>query len=101
VAGVLTYQSSWTPPFGGPFREALAELDALEQLDVGCALIHGAFEVGYSAGGGVDFTVAAGPRSLVQFLMRLLKRLQALATAPAINYEAYLARFDRDGGPPA
>jgi hypothetical protein len=98
VAGILTYQSSWTPPFGDSFRDALAGLGADEQLDVGCALIHGAFEVGYMAGREVDLRLAEGPRSLVQFLMRLLKQLQALATAPAIDYEAYLARFQRDGG---
>jgi hypothetical protein len=93
AAGILTYQSSWTPPFGGPFRDALAELGVDEQLDVGCALIHGAFEVGYPAPGNVDLRLAEGPRSLVQLLMRLLKQLRALGTAPAIDYEAYLARF--------
>ncbi len=101
VAGVLTYQSSWTPPFGDPFRDALAELAAEEQLDVGCALIHGVFEARYAPGAGLHLTLAEGPRSLVQFLMRLLKQLQALATAPAIDYEAYLARFERAGGAPA
>jgi hypothetical protein len=29
--------------------------------------------------------------------MRLLKQLQQLATAPAIDYESYLARFKRAG----
>ncbi len=96
VAGVLTYQSSWTPPFGDPFGNALAELGADEQLDVGCALLHGAFEACYPNGGQVELTVVEGRRSLVQFLMRLLKQLQALATAPAIDYEAYLTRFHRD-----
>jgi hypothetical protein len=98
VAGVLTYQSSWAPPFGDAFRTALAELDADSQLDLGCSLLHGAFEIRYPADGQVQLTVVEGPRSLVQFLMRLLKQLQALATAPAIDYEAYLARFQRDGG---
>ncbi len=28
VAGIVTYQSSWVPPFGEPFRNALAELPA-------------------------------------------------------------------------
>lgn len=96
IAGILTYQSSWTPPFGDAFRSALAELGAEERLHVGCALIHGAFEARYPDAGGVDLTVAEGPRSLVQLLMRLLKQLQALATAPAIDYEAYLARFRGD-----
>lgn len=97
VAGIVTYQSSWAPPFGEPFRSALAELPPDNQLDVGCALLHGAFEVRYRDGNNVEPTVVEGPRSLVQFLMRLLKQLQTLATAPAIDYEAYLARFKREG----
>ncbi|MCC6653315.1 MAG: hypothetical protein IT348_19345 [Candidatus Eisenbacteria bacterium] len=97
VAGILTYQSSWTPPFGDSLREALAELTTDRHLDIGCALIHGAFEARYSVSGGVDLTVIDGSRSLLQCFMRLLKQLQALATAPAIEYEAYLARFRGDG----
>lgn len=97
VAGIVTYHSSWAPPFGDPFRDALSELRPENQLDVGCALLHGAFEARYGDGDGVELTVVEGPRSLVQFLMRLLKQLQALATAPAIDYEAYLARFQFEG----
>jgi hypothetical protein len=96
VAGLLTYQSSWSPPFGEAFRNALSQLSSEAQLDVGCALVHGAFEVTSGTGEPVDVTVAEGPRSLVQFLMRLLRQLQTLATAPAIDYEAYLTRFERD-----
>lgn len=98
VAGLLTYQSSWTPPFGDAFRSALAGLEADEQLDVGCALLHGAFEARYTDGGHLELTTSESPRSLVQFFMRLLKQLQALATAPAIDYAAYLARFERNEG---
>lgn len=77
---------------------ALGELGPEGQLDVGCALVHGAFEATYRVGQAVDVTLAEGPRSLVQFLMRLLKQLQTLATAPAIDYEAYLACFEQAGG---
>jgi hypothetical protein len=97
LAGIVTYQSSWSPPFGAPLQETLAGLAAEHQLDVGCALLHGAFEARYPASGEVVLTAVEGPRSLVQFLVRLLKQLQALATAPAIDYEAYLARFTQDG----
>ena len=97
VAGIVTYQSSWAPPFGDPFRNALAELARDNQLDVGCALLHGAFEARYPDGNNLEITVFEGQRSLVQFLFRLLKQLQALATAPAIDYEAYLARFQHEG----
>lgn len=98
VAGLLAYQSSWTPPFGDAFRAAFTELGANEQLDVGCALLHGAFEARYTDGGHLELTTSESPRSLVQFFMRLLKQLQALATAPAIDYAAYLARFERNEG---
>jgi hypothetical protein len=93
VAGILTYQSSWTPACGEPLRQALSELSADQQLSLGCALIHGTFEARYQEGGGVEVSVVEGPNSLVQLFMRLLKQLQALATAPAISYEAYLATF--------
>lgn len=98
VAGLVTYQSTWTPAFGEAFRGALGELGADAQLDLGCSLLHGTFEATYPVGQPVNVIVAEGPRSLVQFLMRLLKQLQALATAPAIEYEAYLARFERAEG---
>ena len=98
VAGIVTYQSSWTPPFGDPFRDALAGLAADHQLDVGCSLLHGAFEARYPSPGSLDLAAVEGPRSLVQFLLRLLKQLQSLATAPAIDYDAYLARFQADDG---
>lgn len=97
VAGILTYQSSWTPPFGDPLRQALSALATEQHLSIGCALVHGTFEARYLENGTVDLNVIDGPRSLVQLLMRLLKQLQASATAPAIDYEAYLARFQRDG----
>ncbi len=98
VGGLVTYQSSWSPAFGERFRAALGELTNEAQLDVGCSLLDGAFEATYRAGQPVDVTVGEGPRTLVQFLMRLLKQLQALATAPAIQYEAYLARSERAEG---
>lgn len=97
LAGILSYQSSWVPPFGDPLRSALSSLDTDHRLSIGCALIHGVFEASYSAHGELELTVIDGPRSLLQFLMRLLKQLQNLATAPAINYDAYLARFHCEG----
>ena len=98
VAGIVTYQSSWSPPFGTPFRDALAGLAADHRLDVGCSLLHGAFEARYLSSGTIELAAVEGPRSLVQFLLRLLKQLQSLATAPAIDYDAYLARFQADDG---
>jgi hypothetical protein len=100
IAGILAYQSSWTPPFGEAFRGALAVLGPDERLDIGCALVHGAFEVVYVAKQEPDVRLVEGPPSLVQFFMRLLKQLQVLATAPAIDYEAYLGRVGHRGTAP-
>lgn len=97
VAGILTYQSSWTPPFGDAFRQVMSELPVDQHLNIGCALIHGTFEVRYVEGERMNLTITDGQRPLVHLLMRLLKQLQSLATAPAIDYEAYLARFQGDG----
>jgi hypothetical protein len=91
VAGILAYESSWSPPFGTPLSEALTGLPEQGRLDIGCALCHGAFEVRYDP---VNVVAVDGGRSLVQFMMRLLKQLQALATAPAIDYDAYLTGLD-------
>jgi hypothetical protein len=97
IAGIVTYQSSWTPAFGEPLRAALGELPPDGRLDIGCSLLNGAFEALYRNGHAVDLTVVEGPRSLVQFLFRLLKRFQPMATAPAIEYEAYLTRLQQEG----
>jgi hypothetical protein len=93
LGGILTYQSSWASPFGEPLRNALTQLPTLNQLDVGCALVHGVFEAQYAHETGVELTVVEGQRPLVQFLMRLLRQLQASATAPAIDYHAYLTQL--------
>lgn len=97
IAGILAYQSSWSPPLGEPLRSTLLGLPLNHQLDLGCALLHGTFEVQYPATGGMELTVVDGPHSLVQLLMRLLKQLQGMATAPAIDYGAYLSRFEAAG----
>jgi hypothetical protein len=88
LGGVLTGASGWSPPFGEPFRTALADGAADGALDLGCVLGHGAFEI-------PDLTrrseaVVSEPGvALVTFLLTLLRRLQALGSVPAIDYTAY------------
>ncbi|MBL7663256.1 hypothetical protein JNK13_10955 [bacterium] len=93
IGGIVTYQSSWSPPFGQPFKDVLAELDNEHRLDIGCALTAGSFEITYSTDAIIDIAISGQERSLVQFLFRLLKQLQSLATAPAIEYDAYLKQL--------
>ena len=101
LGGFLAANSGWSPPFGEPFRQAIKVTDTNAQIDVGCVLGHGSFEVPH---GKTSEAVEIGkPESaLVSFTLRFLQRLQGLGSAPAIDYNAYArwvevrATFDRD-----
>ena len=90
LAGVVALESSWSPPFGGPFHETLKGLPAEQRLDLGCALKHGAFEAVYPETGSARVELAHEVGFLASFFFCLLKRLQACRTVPAIDYDAYL-----------
>ena len=78
LAGLLATTSVWTPDtFAVNLRRARRD------LDIGCCLEHGAFE---------DNHVSLPDESLVFFIIRLLDRLRAMGTAPAIDWSQY-ARF--------
>jgi len=93
IAGLVTFQSKWNPPFGSSLVKVLKEQSTDARLDVGCALKHGVFEVNYLNNNEIDLTISDGELTLVHFLLRLLKLLQPLATAPAIDYQEYLNRI--------
>jgi len=93
ISGIVAYESSWTPAFGEPLISALNTTDIESQMDIGCAIIHGVFETQYNGDGEASIDVCSAKHTLVHFLFRLLKRLQLLATAPAIEYEKYLKAF--------
>jgi len=93
LAGILTYQSGWMPALGEPLTDVLRGLAPEAQLDIGCALIHGAFEATYTTGQAPTITAAPGRRALIQFFLRLLRRLQRMTTASAIDYSDYLANI--------
>ncbi len=75
LAGLLATTSVWTPD---TFAANL--LRARRDLDIGCCLEHGAFE---------DTRVSSPDESLVFFIIRLLDRLRAMGTAPAIDWSQY------------
>lgn len=93
IAGLVAYQSSWSPGLGQPLADALTELSEDCRLELGCSLVDGAFEAAYSSGAACQVTTAS-EYPLVQFLLRLLRRLQAAGTVPAIDYSAYLEVFE-------
>jgi hypothetical protein len=88
LAGILTYDSGWNPAFGDPFKEAIGALNPDQRLDLGLATAHGCFEVSYGDNDPA-IKIFKPERALAAFLIRLLARLQALGTVPAIDYDEY------------
>jgi hypothetical protein len=88
LGGILALDSGWSPPLGASFEKALRELPPDHRIDFGCALCDGGFEVVYD-GTEPEITRSAADSSLIFFLLRLLHRLQRVATVPAIDYVEY------------
>jgi len=88
IGGIVTLASSWNPPLNGPFRSALSELSNEQQLDIGCVLQAGAFECTWE-NGDCEVRVSESTDALITFFLRLLARLQALGTVPAMDIEEY------------
>jgi hypothetical protein len=86
IAGLLTFESDWSPPVGETLLANLRDGDPARQLDIGCIAAHGAFWT--NADG---YEVRAGGRGATAFLLELIARLQASATVPMIDVRAYAA----------
>jgi hypothetical protein len=88
IGGIITLASSWNPPLGDSFLNAIYELKRDEQLDIGCVLQAGGFECSWN-GGACEVRASEGGDALITFFLRLLSRLQALGTVPAMDLEEY------------
>lgn len=89
LGGIVSFESGWSPPLGQALESTLRELRADARLDLGCALCDGGFEVIYSEEGEPNLTRSGNESSLIFFFLRLLHRLQQVATVPAIDYVEY------------
>jgi hypothetical protein len=89
LGGILAFHSGWKPSFGKSFMSAIGDLPLPGRIDIGCALVDGAFSVEYrrSAIGSISFSDSSS--SLVFWMFELLRRLQAIGTVPAIDYKSY------------
>jgi hypothetical protein len=98
IGGFLARRSEWNPPFGNAFKECL---DALDEhggdeveygIDIGCAVQHGGFSVDRQKEDPRTTTIehCEARVALIYFVMRLLRQLQVVGSAPAIDYDAYL-----------
>jgi hypothetical protein len=91
LGGILAVGSGWTEPFGPSFTGALDGLPAGHELDLGVAIAHGAFEA--SRDGVIIYDRST---ALVGFFMALIRKLQPLATALAMDLDVWSATL-RDG----
>lgn len=88
IAGVLAVGSSWSPPFGEPLVDVLAEGDAGARLQLGCAPEAGAFEARYDEESPrLDTSEDEG--ALMFFLLRLFHSLQVIGSPMGIDLRAY------------
>lgn len=86
VGGVLSMDSGWSPPMGDAFERVLDDVGGDGRVDLGCALRGGAFERRLPDGVLVRSNTEG---HLIFFVIRLLKRLQGMASPPAIDYDEY------------
>ncbi|WP_319451197.1 MULTISPECIES: DUF6602 domain-containing protein [unclassified Mycobacterium] len=90
LGGLLALDSEWNPALGQPLRDALNARTPEQAIDFGCALRGGTFEASDPAEGSEIWLSDDPTTSLIFFTLRLLKRLQAMATVPAMDFAAYI-----------
>ena len=97
IGGLLARRSAWKPAFGDPFDACLRALDDRAPgnptwgLDIGCAVENGGFVVNRDPESAALLALEHSETdvALIYFVMRLLRQLQKVGSAPAIDYDAY------------
>lgn len=97
LGGILTFDTGWTPPFGDSFREHIGEAAKAPEslIDFGCAVSCGAFDVTGADTGNLNIEISTKDDALIFFFIRLVARLQAMATVPALDIMAYAKWLDK------
>lgn len=88
LAGVLTFESDWSPPMGDALTVALTAGTGDRQLDLGCVAAHGYFKIDPQKDIYLFDTVG---KHATAFLFELITALQSKATVPMIDVQAYAA----------
>jgi len=89
LGGIVAFESGWSPPLGDSFEAVMRTSTVDTRVDLGCALRHGGFEIVYSDRGEPQLSRCDADSSLIFFFLRMLHRLQQIATVPAIDYVEY------------
>lgn len=85
LAGILTFESEWSPPLGQPLIENLSAATDDSRLDLGCIAAHGIISCDPDG----RHSTTLSDKAATKFLFELIARLQALATVPMIDVRAY------------
>lgn len=78
--------SDWNPPLGDAMLATLVSGNTSGRLDLGCVASHGVFHYDETS---AAYNVHASPKPATAFLFKLIARLQATATVPMIDINAY------------
>jgi uncharacterized protein DUF6602 len=92
IAGILTFESDWSPALGDSLLKALQAGTGEAHLDLGCIAAHGIFT--YESRGPHILVPRGKPATA--FLFELIARLQELATVPMIDVRAYAKWLSED-----
>jgi hypothetical protein len=87
-AGLLCFNSDWSPPFGQPFEKVVAAAAPDEMLNLVCVAQEGYFELDE------DSQIRHGIQPVTYFFMRLVSILQQKGTAPMMDIMAYAQWLD-------
>lgn len=87
LAGVLAFESDWSPGLGDTAFDYLATSDDGDGLDLGCVAAHGVFL--RSPDGAPE--IRGGGKPATAFLLEFIARLQEVATVPRMDIRAYAA----------
>ena len=86
LAGLLTFESEWSPALGASFEKALAANIGDGRLDIGCVASHGHFSFDQTV---ARYAFVNESKPATAFLFRLISQLQFSGTVPMIDVEAY------------
>lgn len=93
LAGLVCLACGGLTEFGDTFRSKLQGAPAEGRLDLVCALSYGTAEITYTESG-LTIQESTAETALIFFFLRLLDRLQALGTAPAMVLGEYLKALE-------
>lgn len=85
LAGILTFESTWSPPLGDTLIASLKSGTAEEALDIGCVAAHGMFTCDDQG----CHSISPQGKPATAFLLELIARLQSLGTVAMIDTRAY------------